>query len=250
MTDLTRDLFLGGALTLHQPKTGYRAGVDPVLLAAAVNASAGQTVLDLGCGAGAAALCLGQRIPGLTLTGLELQPDYAALARRNASENNILLEVLEGNLTQMPATLKQRQFNHVITNPPYFDRARGSRAPDTRREVALGGDTALETWIDQAAKRLAPSGYLHMIQRAERLPEVLTHVANRLGSIQLLPLIPRPGRDSQLVILRARKGGRAAFRLHDGLLMHDGAEHPGDRENYSETIGSVLRNGAGLPFPG
>ena len=78
--ELTHDGFLGGRLHLWQPRRGYRAGVDPVLLAASVPAQAGQSVLDLGCGAGAAMLCLGVRVPGLDLNGLEVQPDYAALA--------------------------------------------------------------------------------------------------------------------------------------------------------------------------
>jgi len=120
--DLTCDAFLGGKLHLWQPRRGrgYRAGVDPVLLAASIEATAGQSVLELGCGVGAAVLCLGARVPGLTLTGCELQPAYAELARRNGGA---ALEVVEADLTDMPLHLRQRQFDHVLANPPYFDRA-------------------------------------------------------------------------------------------------------------------------------
>ena len=90
---LTDDKFLMGRLRLLQPAQGYRAATDPVLLAAACPASAGQSVLDLGCGAGAAALCLAARVPGLALAGLELQPGYADLARRNAARNGIAMQV-------------------------------------------------------------------------------------------------------------------------------------------------------------
>ena len=80
---LTCDAFLGGRMHLYQPKNGYRAGVDPVLLAASINATAGQSVLELGCGAGAAGLCLAARVRGLTVSGVERQADSAELARRN-----------------------------------------------------------------------------------------------------------------------------------------------------------------------
>ncbi|NJS39430.1 MAG: methyltransferase, partial [Rhodobacteraceae bacterium] len=116
---LSDDKFLSGRLSLLQPLKGYRAATDPVLLAAACPAKAGDSVLDLGCGAGAAALCLGQRVPGLHLAGLELQADYADLARQNATRNGMALEVHEGDLARMPAALR-RDFDHVIANPPYY----------------------------------------------------------------------------------------------------------------------------------
>ena len=116
--ELTTDAFLGGRLAIRQPKAGYRAGIDPVRLAAAVPARSGETVLELGCGAGVAALCLGRRVPGLALAGIERQGDYAVLARENAAANGIAFEVVEGDLARMPASLRARSFDHVIANPP------------------------------------------------------------------------------------------------------------------------------------
>ena len=76
---------------------GSRAATDPVLLAAFVPARPGERVLDLGCGAGTAGLCLAARVPGLELHGLEVQPAYAELARRNAADNRLALTVHEGD---------------------------------------------------------------------------------------------------------------------------------------------------------
>ena len=117
--DWREDGFLGGRLRIAQPVRGYRAGADAVMLAAACPARPGESVLELGCGAGVALLCLGARVPGLALTGLELQPAYAALARRNAAANGIAARVAEGDLAHMPALLRGESFDHVIANPPY-----------------------------------------------------------------------------------------------------------------------------------
>ena len=167
-TDLTQDQFLGGKLVVSQPRNGYRAGVDPVLLAAAVPAVAGQSLLDLGCGAGVASLCLGRRVPGLRLTGVEMQSDYADLARRNADANGIPMTVVTADLRNLPADLKAQSFDHVIANPPYFQRARGSPSSETGRETALGEGTALSIWVD-AALRLSERELkmMHRLVRAQ-----------------------------------------------------------------------------------
>ncbi|MFK7940446.1 MAG: tRNA1(Val) (adenine(37)-N6)-methyltransferase [Roseovarius sp.] len=246
---LTHDAFLGGRLRLSQPKMGYRAGVDPVLLAASVPAKPGQSLLDLGCGAGAAMLCVAARVPGVVITGLELQHSYAALARHNAHAAGIQAEVITGSLAEMPGTLRQCQFDHVIANPPYFDRASGVTSDDPGREKAMGEVTPLADWVKAAAKRCAPKGMVTMIQRADRMPEMLSAFAAHLGSIELLPLVPRRGKPARLALIRGRKGGRAAFLLHDGWMLHAGAAHPGDRENYTSTTACILRDGAALPFP-
>ncbi|MGD9861927.1 MAG: tRNA1(Val) (adenine(37)-N6)-methyltransferase [Pseudodonghicola sp.] len=247
--DLTRDGFLGGRLTLRQPRGGYRAGVDPVLLAAVVPARPGQSVLELGCGAGAAILSLAARVPDLALTGVELQPAYADLARRNATANGLALELHCADLAALPAGLRQRAFDHVMANPPYFRAGAHVAATDGGRAVAMGEATPLADWIATAARRLRPRGYLHMIQRADRLPEMLAGCTGRLGAVEVLPLAARAGRAPDLVILRARKGGRAAFRLHAPLILHEGSRHLRDGESYRLEIAQVLRDGAALPWP-
>lgn len=241
--DLRCDAFLSGALHLWQPKRGYRAGVDPVLLAASVQAKAGATVLDLGCGAGAISLCLASRVAGISLCGLEQHAGYAALAARNG-----LKDVHVGSLINMPKTLKMRSFDHVVANPPYYDRQAGTQSARADREVALGEDTPLDAWINAGAKRLLPKGFMHLILKADRLSDALMALQGRLGSIEIKPIAARPGRAAELIILRARKEGRAPVKLHAPLVMHQGEKHPGDQEHYTAEVVQILRHGAALNF--
>lgn len=240
--ELTQDAFLGGKVQLLQPKIGYRAGVDPVFLAASVNACAGQSLLDLGCGVGAAALCLGARVPDMKLIGVERQLEYAKLARQNG------LDTVCADISDLPDSLRQQQFDHVIANPPYFDRNASIAARDHGREAALGEDTPLSIWLKVAAKRLKPKGYVHFIHRVERLPDLMSAVPASLGSVQVLPLAPRVGRKAELVIFRARKDGRAAFELFSPCILHRGERHERDGESYMTEIKAVLRDGAALKF--
>ncbi|MGJ8622106.1 MAG: tRNA1(Val) (adenine(37)-N6)-methyltransferase [Yoonia sp.] len=245
---LTQDDFLGGKLRIWQPAKGYRAGVDPVLLAASTPARPGDTVLELGCGVGVASLCLAARVADVKVTGVEVQPDYAALAQRNGDENKASFIVVRADLRHLPADLRQQRFAHVIMNPPYFNRSVGSASDNAGRDLALGGDTPLTDWITTGAKRVGPRGYLTLIQRIERLPEVLAALQGKLGAVIVRPIAGRRGRAPELFLLQARQEGRAAFRMAPTLIMHKGDSHDGDRDSYTPDVNAALRSGAELPI--
>ncbi|WP_282601995.1 methyltransferase domain-containing protein [Paracoccus sp. PARArs4] len=241
MSDLRRDGFLGGRLQLWQPARGYRSGADAVMLAAACRAGPGDSVLELGCGAGVASLCLAARVPGLRCMGLERQPDYAALALRNAQECGLPLDVLTGDLADPPAGLRGRGFDHVIMNPPYF--LGGTPAPDPGRATARTEETPLDDWLDAGLRRLNPKGWLTVIQRADRLDRIIAALQGRAGAISILPVAARQGREAGRVIVAARKGARAPLRLLAPFVMHDAPRHDVDREDLTPAAQAVLRDG-------
>ncbi|MBT8413200.1 MAG: methyltransferase [Boseongicola sp.] len=245
MTEATEDKFLGGALRILQPAKGYRAGADPVLLASATQATAGQSVLELGCGVGVAMFCLMHRVKGLSVVGVERNPALAELARLNAKAGDFDASIITADLAATKE-LNTRSFDHVIANPPYFDRSRGTSATDNSREGGRGEDTPLAIWIDVASRRLAPGGQLTVIQRTERLQDVLSVMDKRLGSIRILPLSAREGRQAQNTIITAKKGGRASLVLEAPFILHEGSHHDGDRDTYSLQAKKILRDGLGL----
>ncbi|KGJ03887.1 tRNA1(Val) A37 N6-methylase TrmN6 [Paracoccus halophilus] len=244
MSDLREDGFLGGRLRITQPAGGYRAGADAVMMAAACPARAGQSLLELGCGAGVAMLCVAIRVPGIMLSGLELQPEYAALARRNADANGIAAQIFQGDLARMPATLRDTVFDHVMANPPYF--TAGTAAPDAGRSTARHENTPLAVWIDAALRRLRPGGHLTLIQRTERLGMLMSALEGRAGAITILPVAPREGREAGRVIIVARKGARAPLRLLAPFIMHEKPSHSGDGEDLTPAAQAVLRDAAAL----
>lgn len=238
------DAFLGGRLVLRQPARGYRAGMDAVLLAAACPATPGARVLELGCGAGVALFCLGARVGGLALTGLERQAEMAALARHNAAATGTDARILCGDVAAMPEALRQERFDHVIMNPPFF--AAGPAAPDPARAAARHEDTPLDVWIDAGLRRLGQGGTLTVIHRAEALDRILAALGGRAGGVTILPVAARAGGPAGRVIVQAAKGRRSPLRLLAPLVLHAADAHAGDREDLTPAAQAVLRHAAAL----
>jgi tRNA1(Val) A37 N6-methylase TrmN6 len=187
-------------------------------------------------------------VTGLNLAGVELQAEYANLARRNAAENGTAMQVETGDITAMPRPLR-RSFDHVIANPPYYPKG-GTPSPNIGRATALQvGAAPLGLWVQTAARRLAPGGWLTLICGADGLPELLAGLlGGQLGSASVLPLAARQGKAATRIILRARKTGKGAFRLLAPFVIHAGPTHDGDRESYTAAANAVLRGGESLNF--
>ena len=236
------DALLGGRVRLRQPENGYRAAIDPVLLAAAVEPAQNAHVLEVGCGTGAALLCLAVRRPDLRLTGLEKLPRAAALALENVTLNgaSARVAVLEGCLLTPPAELAGRDFDHVMMNPPYLAADRATPPPDPWKAAAnVEGDARLVDWIAFARARLRPKGVLTLLHRADRLDEIMTALAGGFGGVTAFPLWPRAGQDAKRVIMQATKGVKTPARLAAGLTLHNEAG------GYTAAAAAVL-NGAAL----
>jgi tRNA1(Val) A37 N6-methylase TrmN6 len=242
---LTADRLLGGRVQLAQPSVGYRVAVDPVLLAAAVDAQAGETILDAGCGTGAAMLCLLARAPSCAAIGIERSAEVAAIATANLAANaqQQRASVLVADLADLPPALRQTSFDHVMTNPPYLPESEGTVSPTSAIGAAHVESLSLAGWIEACLRRLRPGGWLTLIHRADRVDEVCATLAGRTGGISLLPVWPKPESPrARRVLVRARKGSRGRARLLRGLTLHqsDGT--------YTAEATAILRDGAALAW--
>ena len=240
--------FLDGRLQILQPVAGYRAAIDPILLAAFVQAKSGQSVLDVGCGVGVALLAVGVRISDLMLYGLERDEATGELAQENGVQNKISAQIFTADLADLPPVLKQQTFDHVITNPPFhkaFHKNKNSAPQQSHKHSAHQESMALCDWITACLRRVKPRGYFYMIHHAGRLPDILTSLT-ACGDITILPIAPRLGRDANRVLIRARKGAKGAGRLCPPLVIHQECKHKTDGEDYSDTALAILRHCAGL----
>lgn len=248
--EVTDDRLLGGRVRLRQPAVGYRAAIDPVLLAAAVPAEerggTSRTVLDLGCGVGAAALCLLARLPEVEVTGLEVQPRLAELARDNAALNGWAerFRVVDGDLRHPGLFARHAAegagFDEVICNPPHHSAA-APAAPDPAKAVATQeAGAGLDDWVAVALGQARRKGAITFIHRADRLADLLAALRSRAGGTVVFPLWAKTGRPARRVLVRARKGVGAPLTLAAGLVLHE------DDGRFTPAAERVLRDGQGL----
>lgn len=247
---VTVDGVLGGRLHIRQPVAGYRAAIDPVLLAAAVPARPGDRVLDAGCGVGTAGLCLAARVDGVRISGIDLQRDMVALAAASARDNGLAgrVDFMVGDLLRPPPRLAAGTFDYVMANPPFAAAGRGNPPPDpAKAAAAVEGEARLADWLRFCLAMVRPKGSVTVIHRADRLDELLALMRQGLGGLTVFPLWPggipaaddRP-KPAKRVIVGGRKGIAAPLVLLPGLVLHaaDGT--------YTEAAERVLRDGAAL----
>ncbi|HVI52955.1 MAG TPA: methyltransferase [Candidatus Sulfotelmatobacter sp.] len=241
MSEYTEDTLMGGRILLRQPAEGYRAAIDPLFLAAAVPAQDGHLVLDVGSGVGAASLCLGWRVPGCRIIGLEPQAELVALARDNITLNNMTgrVETVIGSIQAPPPRLAPGSFHHVMTNPPYHKG--GTPSPHAGKAQAnTEAEVDVAAWMRMCVAMLRPKGTLLAVHRADRLDELLAALQGRVGEVIVFPLWPKRGRAAKRILLRARKSVHSPLTLHPGLILHE------EDGRYSAEADAVLRLGAAI----
>jgi tRNA1(Val) A37 N6-methylase TrmN6 len=227
---VTEALFLGGQLSLRQPKQGHRAGTDAVLLAAAAPQEMEGLALDVGSGVGGAGLALAKLRPRIDVGLIEKDAAAAALARDNINRNGFAsrARVYEADVLDR-AALRAAGLSEparlVITNPPFLDPARARLSTHSGRRAAhampRAGRGPLAAWIASCMALLEDGGIFILIHKPEALPEIFEALIGQAAALTLLPVQPRADKPAIRILIRAKKASRAAFAIAPALVLHD-----------------------------
>ena len=241
---VTDDTLLSGKVKFRQPASGYRAAIDPVLLAASIADKVKGRVLDLGCGAGAAMLCLARRRDDLAIVGVERDPAMAELARQNVAANDFgaRVSVVAGDILNPPPQLTVGSFDAVMANPPYLDPETATASPDPAKAAATHeGEADVVAWARAAARFVRPQGLVFFIHRTDRLAALRAALDQAgCGGLAIGPLWPKLGVQSKRVIYVAQRGAKGEPRTTNGLVLH---QHD---ERFTTQANAILREGMPL----
>lgn len=236
---MSAEKFLDGKIIVRQPEDGFRAGLDAVMLAAAVPDAA--HAFELGAGAGTASLCLAARLPGIAITGIEIDPALTKLANQNAAANGVDKHVafVAADIFALPLEWK-REYEAVLMNPPFH--GEGQTSPDAARARALMDGGTLRDWLEAGLKRTVSGGSFTAIFRADRLNEALAALPGT--GVTVFPLWPKAGELARRVVIQVRKGAGTPFSLLPGLILHQASGA------YTLEAEAILRGNAALALVG
>jgi tRNA1(Val) A37 N6-methylase TrmN6 len=246
--DVSEDYFLGDRLIIRQPRKGYRAGVDAVLLAASVRApekglgKGDATLLDIGAGVGTVGLCAAARLPSLKVTLLEREAELVKLALDNIAANSMTGRVSAVHAeVGAPGGLIPESFDEAVANPPFHDFGAGTLAPDALKAASHAMPSqSLDDWLRFMARMVRPGGRATLIHKAEALPEILAAFESRFGGIVIVPIHAREHEPAIRVLVQGIKGSRAPLTLNPPFVLH------GEGNAFTHAATAILRHGAAL----
>ena len=240
--EFTKNKFLGNKLEILQFSEGYRGNMDSVLVAASVAAENGQKVLELGCGNGVALCCLLYRVSGLEVFGVEMDKRAADLCKRNIDLNMFKASIFNINIANTIRELKSVSFDHVFMNPPYFKKNAVKKSPIPSLNQAKVETVPLSEWVSAAMKRCKSKGKITIIQRVERLPDIINCLNGYFGQVTVQPISSFKDTSPKTVIVQATKTSSAAFKLLAPKIVHrrDGIS---GKVVYEDEFKKILRHG-------
>ena len=201
----------------------FPPSTDSFLLSSLPRLKKGCRVCDLGCGTGLLGILLLQRQRQITVTGVELNEEAAALGQSCAAENGLgdRLIIRQGDLRQVRQFLPAGRFDLVVCNPPYYPPQSGRTAEkDALRRARAEVTCTLEDVCAAAAWLLRWGGSFCLVHKPERLSDVLCAMReHKIEPKQLRFVCKNAAAAPSLFLCEGRRGGNSGLAVLPPLLL-------------------------------
>ncbi len=199
-------------------------GMDAVLLSGFARAKEGDRVLDLGTGTGIIPILMEAKTCAAHLSGLEIQPDSADMARRSVKLNGLeeKIEIVTGDIKEAVSLFGPASFDVVTCNPPYMTEHHGLTNPGAPKAIARHELLCtLEDVISQAGRLLKPGGNFYMVHRPFRLADIFVLLRQYKIEPKRMKLVyPFVDKEPNMVLIEANRGGRPRMTVEKPLIVY------------------------------
>ena len=218
------DLQLEG-LRILQKTSGFRFGMDAVLLADFARVEARDRVADFGTGTGILPLLLAGRGRGTCFDAFEIQPDMADMAKRSVELNGLTERITVHNLPveEADSVVGPGSLDVIICNPPYgvpgTTLLNPAKPLSTARHQTEAG---LTDWYRMAYRLLRGKGRFHMVYPAPRMLEAMTALSKaRLEPKRFRLIYPYADKPANLVLIEAMKDAKPMLHPEAPLIVYE-----------------------------
>ncbi len=217
------DLERNGYRIIQDPER-FCFGMDAVLLSGFARVKDGASVLDLGTGTGIIPILLEAKTGAAHLTGLEIQPDSADMARRSVALNGLetKIDIVTGDIKEAGSLFDAASFDVITCNPPYMIGKHGIANPQDAKAIARHEILCtLEDVISQTARLLKPGGNFYLVHRPFRLAEIMVLLSKyKLEPKRMQLVYPYVDKEPNMVLLEANRGGRPRMTVEKPLIVY------------------------------
>lgn len=220
------DYLLAEDLRIIQSPSVFSFSLDAVLLARFANVpiSKGQ-IVDLCSGNGVIPLFLSARTKA-KIIGVEIQERLYDMAVRSIQYNGLgsQIQMIQGDVKEIPSVLGIEKFDCVTCNPPYFvtpessDKNANEHFTIARHEVLLTLDEA----IYSASRLLKQGGKAAFVHRPGRLLDIVTSMRkHRLEPKRIRFVYPKFGKEANMLLIEGIKDGKPDLKILPPLYVYD-----------------------------
>lgn len=213
-------------LKIIQKNDGFCFGIDSVLLSHfAEDIKSGSKVLDLGTGTGIISILLTALVEPEHITGVEIQPKVADMARRSVSLNNLddKISIINEDIRKLEYILKLGKYDVIITNPPYIKANSGVQSASytqliSRHEIECN----LEDIARISNKLLREYGQIYMVHRPDRLADIIETFRRYKLEVKEIKLVySRQCGQANLVLIKAIKNGKPFLKIRNPIYIYN-----------------------------
>lgn len=232
------DYLLAEDLKIIQSPTVFSFSLDAVLLAkfAYMPIQKGN-IIDLCSGNGIIPLLLSTRTKGKVL-GVEIQERLYDMAIRSIAYNKLehQLEMIHGDLKDMPKELGFGKFDVVTCNPPYFT-SQQKHKQNLNEHFAIARHEilcTLEDVIKASSQLVKQGGKIALVHRPGRLVDIVELMRKYGVEPKRIQLVyPKQGKEANTLLVEGIKGGGSDLKVLPPIFVYN---HENEYTNEIRTI--------------
>ena len=213
-----------GSHKIYQFTEGFSFGTDAVLLSGFIQPRKNSVGVEFGTGTGIIPLLLSMHKEFKKIYALEIQKDYAELARENLAMNGFgdKVEVIEANLKDVKEHIPF-YVDFVFSNPPYMKKETGKVNDCEKKRIARHEiHCDIRDVCRSASSLLQDKGDFYCVYRLARMAELF----NAMHEFDLEPknivfVTPKPSSAPDLILVRGVKGAKPELKSRRPFILQD-----------------------------